>query len=215
MKKELILSNKNSSLALGRTKSLLNITNKLLANRNSDLVDNSWIDRLWEWADENLWDGYKDYCIFNRSDGLRTETFVDILISEKNCIIGISKDKKILLSSKGLFLPSISRWDFPLEICYLRNLEVLDYGFFDGRATNFCETIPKKIGNLINLKVLNLAGNDIIELPSTIGNLKKLIYLKLSDNNLKKLPSTIGNLVNLEILDLKDNYELKKLPITL
>jgi Leucine-rich repeat (LRR) protein len=46
--------NKDSKLALNKARNLMNITKKILAKKKTNnLVDDSWIERLWEWADEN------------------------------------------------------------------------------------------------------------------------------------------------------------------
>ena len=40
----------NANLAIQKAKSLMNITDKILSNKNKmDLQDDSWIYKLWEW----------------------------------------------------------------------------------------------------------------------------------------------------------------------
>jgi len=80
-------------------------------------------------------------------------------------------------------------------------------------------TLPKSIGNHIELKVLKVysESNESIclnTLPTTIGNLRNLQILDLSHNKLKSLPDYVGNLKNLQTLDLSSN-ELKTLPDTI
>ncbi len=54
MKKNLPTIKQDSNIVLLKTKSLIGITNKILVNKTSkDLADYSWIERLWDWADEN------------------------------------------------------------------------------------------------------------------------------------------------------------------
>jgi len=53
MKQDLIITTQNSKTLLDKAKSLVNITNKILEKNKNELVDDSWIDRLWRWADEN------------------------------------------------------------------------------------------------------------------------------------------------------------------
>jgi Leucine-rich repeat (LRR) protein len=65
--------------------------------------------------------------------------------------------------------------------------------------------LPDSIGNLINLRILKLADNQLIFLSDSIGNLTKLRILKLADNQLIFLSDSIGNLTKLEELDLSDN----------
>jgi len=60
--------------------------------------------------------------------------------------------------------------------------------------------IPKEIGNLKNLRVLGLYGNNIAQLPASIGNLTQLEELYLDVNPIHQLPITIGALKKLKKL---------------
>ncbi len=86
-------------------------------------------------------------------------------------------------------------------------------------------TLPRSIGNLYNLKILNVCSFTdrdfylvarqkicLKVLPDSIGNLKNLRILDLSHNDLRTLPDSIGDLKNLEELDLSSNYSFSKLP---
>src|SRR3990167_1640968 len=72
-------------------------------------------------------------------------------------------------------------------------------------------SIPREIGNLVNLMDLYLDHNDLTSLPKEIGNLVNITYLDLHRNVLTSLPKEIGNLVNLRYLMLTDNL-LTSLP---
>jgi Leucine-rich repeat (LRR) protein len=99
-------------------------------------------------------------------------------------------------------------------------------------------SIPESIGDLTNLTLLDLSGNNITSavvsgapktaeeagssmaptlataIPTTIGNLTKLIVLKLGANKLSgELPSTLGNLKLLKVLSLYDNSLSGDLPL--
>jgi hypothetical protein len=76
---------------------------------------------------------------------------------------------------------------------------------------NKLTSIPDSIGDLKNLRSLNLGANNIEKLPESIGELTNLSNLYLSWNKLETLPESIGNLTNLKILDL-DNNQLRILP---
>lgn len=59
--------------------------------------------------------------------------------------------------------------------------------------------MPKAIGCLTNLSVLNLSHNSIGAVSSSIGDLKCLTFLDLSANRITHLPNSIGQLTKLEV----------------
>lgn len=67
------------------------------------------------------------------------------------------------------------------------------------------KTLPENIGDLINLKHLNLGHNKIEELPKSIGDLKELQDLSLGSNELKSLPKEITGLEKLVSISLDFN----------
>ncbi|MBD3352480.1 MAG: TIR domain-containing protein [Candidatus Lokiarchaeota archaeon] len=75
------------------------------------------------------------------------------------------------------------------------------------------ESLPDSIGNLTNLKLLDLCNSTLRELPDSIGNLRQLktLYLCVC-RRLRALPESIGNLSNLKTLDLHLGGFLSKLP---
>ncbi|OAB78836.1 leucine-rich repeat domain-containing protein [Cochleicola gelatinilyticus] len=78
-------------------------------------------------------------------------------------------------------------------------------------------TLPASIGDLENLKVLELSFNEISgSLPESIGKLTKLELLAFNGNFLTGIiPSSIGNLVNLKQLHLSSNQLTGTLPYSL
>jgi Leucine-rich repeat (LRR) protein len=60
--------------------------------------------------------------------------------------------------------------------------------------------IPKEIGNLKNLKILGLYGNNLSQLPASIGDLTQLEELYVDVNPIHQLPASINALKNLKIL---------------
>ena len=64
-------------------------------------------------------------------------------------------------------------------------------------------TLPAALGNLAQLKYLNLWGNQLTgAIPSQLGNLSNLEKLELYENDLSgQIPATLGNLSSLRRLD--------------
>jgi hypothetical protein len=75
------------------------------------------------------------------------------------------------------------------NLLHLRYLGLADIGI---------SKLPKEVGNLQFLQVLDVRGNDDIEMPSTIINLRRLMCLFVDDDH--KLPDGLGNLTSLEVL---------------
>ncbi len=97
--------------------------------------------------------------------------------------------------------------ELPPEIGRLQHLKGLTIvGDFD------IESLPKEIGELKSLEILDLESNHLRALPAEIGKLKNLRELNLLDNKLSSLPPEFGSLVSLEILDLSYNTEISELP---
>lgn len=71
--------------------------------------------------------------------------------------------------------------------------------------------LPQNIGNLTNLKTIQIQFIDLISLPISIGSLSELVHLNLSNCSLKSIPSSIGDLNNLGYLYLSEN-ELSIIP---
>jgi len=88
---------------------------------------------------------------------------------------------------------------FPPEIGELINLKVLDV--FNNRLTS----LPPEIGKLVNLKQLWVSRNQLASIPPEIGKLVNLKELSVSRNKLTSIPPEIGKLVNLEKLWVHDN----------
>ena len=93
----------------------------------------------------------------------------------------------------------------PDSIGNLKNLKSLD--LYDAQI----RALPDSIGNLTSLQSLNLHGVQIRALPDSIGNLKNLKSLDLHDAQIRALPDSIGNLSNLQELNLSDT-QIRALP---
>ncbi|MFA5841894.1 MAG: leucine-rich repeat domain-containing protein [Candidatus Paceibacterota bacterium] len=66
-------------------------------------------------------------------------------------------------------------------------------------------SLQSQIGNLKNLKVLNLSSNRFTGVPAEVGQLTNLKILNISNNLLTGLPNELGNLSKLILLDLSGN----------
>ena len=160
----------------------------LVKSQHSDLVDESWIQRLWDWADENEV-GDLEWIENKYFDG-------------GGYYKGFPRDKKKLLELTLLDLIKNQLTELPKEIGNLSNLTGLGLGY------NQLKELPKEIGNLSNLTTLETSNNEFTEFPKEIGNLSNLTELLLYENQLTELPEEIMNLSNLTMLDLKNNPNL-------
>ena len=53
MKKNPPTIRQSTEVALSRANTLMDMADKILAKQSTDLVDESWMERLWQWADDN------------------------------------------------------------------------------------------------------------------------------------------------------------------
>ena len=104
--------------------------------------------------------------------------------------------------------------DFPVTICDLVNLAILDLDVMFGNTNYITGEIPECIGNLTDLTYLNLGWNELYgEIPESIGNLSNLTYLSVHSNQLTgEIPEAIGNLTNLIELNLGFNGFYGQIP---
>ncbi|KID95028.1 RAM signaling pathway, SOG2, partial [Metarhizium majus ARSEF 297] len=66
--------------------------------------------------------------------------------------------------------------EFPLSLCHLKRLEILDLG------QNQLRVLPPEVENLSSLKVLSIPKNQIRELPLCLANMASLQVLKIKGN---------------------------------
>lgn len=137
--------------------------------------------------------------------------------------IGKLKKLKLLDISNNSYLK-----DLPVSIKELRCLQRLDVsgsGLIRLReelsyctelvsvSANACsiKVLPEQIGNLINLKHLNLGFNRIKTLPVSFGDLSELEDINLGTNELESLPNDITKLQQVQSVSINFN-RFKKFP---
>jgi Leucine-rich repeat (LRR) protein len=174
----LTTSNNSGLTVLKKTKSLVSITDKLLAKS----ADDHWVQKLFDWADE--------FSI----DDLHWEGD-----SETGFWRGLPRDKEKLTHIDELILSDYNLTYIPKEIARLANLEFLDC------SRNKIAVLPSEVGMLINLEIFAIPMNQLSAVPKEIGLLTKLEFLDMSFNPIASLPEEVGRLVNLEVLNLEYN----------
>ena len=92
------------------------MNNNILENKKkSELIDDSWIVRLWEWADYNNISDYK----YVKNDYIDDE--------EEGYFVGLPRNKDDLLNLTELDLYSAQLTELPKEIGNLINLTKLNF----------------------------------------------------------------------------------------
>lgn len=109
------------------------------------------------------------------------------------------------LKRKGLIL-NFSLAEVPADIGNLQELRVLEL------VGNYLTFLPQEMQHLTQLKELALNRNRFADFPMTVCQLTHLQWLSLNDNQLTRIPEEIGNLTNLQHLDLSGN-QLTTLPV--
>lgn len=77
-------------------------------------------------------------------------------------------------------------------------------------------TLPETMGNLPNMKLLNLSDNSLLgQIPASLGSILELENLLLPNNNLTGvLPTSLGSLSDLVVMDLSNNNLQSQIPIS-
>ena len=172
MAKELT-TRESTDVALSKSKSFIGII-KNIFNNKVIVEDDTWVQRLWAWADENEIEWFEDNA-FDKDGNRRGE----------------EKNKELLLNLEILNIQESELSNIPKEIGKLVNLSELYL------SSNQLKYLPREIGNLTNLNILLMSNNQLVELPKELGNLDNLLKLALPDNKLINLPREIGDLLNL------------------
>lgn len=173
MDKNIVSTNQDAKLILSKSRSLLNITNKLFERKKND-----WIERLFVWADKNKIPNY--------------EWINDNDFDEGGYYNGIPRDKDKLLNLKILRLHDLNIVKLPSELFCLIQLEELKI------SNSNLQLLSNDIKNLINLKNLSLTHNNLSILPEGVKYLINLKKIHLHTNNFNSFPEILYNLTFLE-----------------
>ena len=160
MKKNLPAVRQDSKVILAKSKSIVNITNKILKNKLTQ-DDDIWMQRLWDWADavgiDNLeWvevHGTSGQGFPRSREMLLNLTTLKINVNYQDCL---DDDNYIRI---------------PEEIGNLKNLTELDIFYV--------HELPTTISNLKSLTSLSLGG--ISSLPNYVGQFTNLKELTIFD----------------------------------
>ncbi|CAF0791519.1 unnamed protein product [Adineta steineri] len=98
-----------------------------------------------------------------------------------------------------LTLNDVSLAELPREIGSLCNLRVLEV------RENLLKILPDSLVQLTKLESLDLGSNVIEQLPNHMNNLQSLKELWLDSNEILELPYEIGQLKRLQCLDVSEN----------
>lgn len=163
---QLITTNQSAKLALEKTKNLLDITNKILVNR-----DDKWLDFLLEWADNNIIQ--KRTSFPKNRDELKQIKHISLRWNRLNLL---PKEFFRLTQLEILDLNNNALEVLPNEIGNLKKLKQLNLNI------NSLKTLPREIINLKRLEVLNIKNNKYLELNSE--QISWLIELKNNGCNI-------------------------------
>ena len=99
------------------------------------------------------------------------------------------------------------RASIPAELAKLTKLEKLILGGERSGSSELEGPVPAWLGDLTQLKVLHLGGNDLSgPIPAELGDLTQLEVLHLGGNDLSgPIPAELGDLTQLEVLHLGGN----------
>lgn len=184
MDKNIVSTNQDAKLILSKSRSLLNITNKLFERKKND-----WIERLFVWADKNKIPNY--------------EWINDNDFDEGGYYNGIPRDKDKLLNLKILRLHDLNIIKLPSELFCLIQLEELKI------SNSNLQLLSNDIKNLINLKNLSLTNNNLSILPEGVKYLINLKKIHLHTNNFNSFPEILYNLTFLEHICISINKPCK------
>ena len=209
MKKNLSIINQNNKLILKKSKSLMTITNNILSN-------DDWVQRLWNWANQN---GVPDYQEYLNDEGC--DSFIggvprkkDDLLIMKN--FSFMNPADIIFTAmtvyKLVYISELEQWHYDKKIALPKEASELVYlSELEKWYSYKSIELPKEIRNLVYLTELRFSGCHMTRIPKEIGDLINLTIIDFSFNELTVLPKEIGNLINLQEIHFGGN-DLVEIP---
>ena len=233
---QLITINQNSKQALVKSKNLLDITKKLLENKNKDFIlKHLWIDELLEWVDQNNIFYFKyNFNLDGIISDLVKQIYYKISI-ENNTFTNDNMFQSRLDGEIQANLNCIFRKEaFIIELPFANGGEKTYHLFFEvsekilsnlykknNTKEQFLHGIPLNEKELLNLEYLNLEWQHITISP-ILFNLKNVKKINLKYNSFSRNPysenwkflSDINNFKKLEEIYLKKTY-FTEMPINI
>jgi len=173
----------------------------LIKKQNKLNWNDSWIDELFQWADDN--------------NIPELQYIQDDIMCDEGFWIGLPRDRKVLVNLEELDLSWHSCKEIPEHIRHLKNLKTFSFSKErDGlqpphsehlKGCGGIEEIPDWIAELENLEELNLSNNNISYVPNAIGKLKNLKKLYLHNNMIMLVDDELASLCKLEVLWIHEN----------
>jgi Leucine-rich repeat (LRR) protein len=115
---------------------------------------------------------------------------------------------KQLSKLKYLTFSNFDFRSFPIQLCYLKNLQALNLSFC------LIDSVPREIENLKSLKALALRLNNLKQVPKSIIHLDSLSVVDLANNSFSYFPNELIEMKSLKKVLLSNPespYEIQSL----
>jgi Leucine-rich repeat (LRR) protein len=147
-------------------------------------------------------------------------TWTDLMFNAQGCVEEVLLENNNLIGTLPIELGNLASLvtlrlsnnkitgSIPTEMGKLSNLWELDL------SGNQLTSLPISLGNLNNLRILNVSSNPFnTTIPMELGNLKRIRYLILSNNGWQNsIPDSLGRLATLQELHLSNNILTGNMP---
>ncbi|KAF4370363.1 hypothetical protein G4B88_013047, partial [Cannabis sativa] len=170
------------------------------------LRSNQFHGPIW---DPNKYVGFKKLQIvclsFNHFSGTLSSNYFANWSAINTINISANKSSSLYMDGNGYYHESITVINKGFEMEFLRILTI--FSGIDLSNNNFHGEIPKSVGDLRSLIVLNLSSNNFEgHIPLSVENLKEVESLDLSNNKLSgRIPQQLATLTYLAYLNLSNN----------